>query len=130
MIKVVLLLLPVIFAITGSGCQEEKALAEIRLCADISANDPCVGEDSLFLFGTNVWVQLWLEPGFNDTVVTGNIYKYQNGQRIFEESITRKVKEGQMVVMEQLFFNKYGDFEVEFLDGKGNLLDKKEFEIW
>ncbi len=128
--NVVLFLLPVILTITGSGCQEEKKLAEIRFCADIMANDPCVGEDFVFMQGSIVWAQLMLKSGFSDTLVTGNLYGYQNGKRQFIESTVHKISEDQSIVMEPMFFNTNGDFEVEFVGSKGNLLDKKGLEIW
>lgn len=112
-----------------AGCQERK-LAEIRFCADITLEEPCMGEDTVFLQGTNVWAQLWLRAGFDDTSVTAHLYGYQDGQRIFIESIVHELSENQQVVMESLFFNNKGNFEVEFRDSRGRLLDKKGFEIW
>ncbi len=112
-----------------AGCQERK-LAEIRFCSDITVEEPCMGEDTVFLQGTNVWAQLWLRAGFDDTSVTAHLYGYQDGHRIFIESIVHELSENQQVVMESLFFNNKGNFEVEFRDSRGRLLDKKGFEIW
>ncbi|MFP4366022.1 MAG: hypothetical protein ACLFQA_02900 [Bacteroidales bacterium] len=111
------------------SCKEEKP-AEIRLCSDIRPANPCIGEDSVFIQGKNVWAQLWLGRNFDDTAVIANLYGYQDGQRIFIESIEHEIDQGQEVVMESLFFNNKGKFEVEFRGSKGNLLDKKGFEIW
>ncbi len=124
----ILFFLALLILVTSS-CEKEKT-AEIRLCSDIRPANPCIGEDSVFMQGNNVWVQLWLKPGFDDNTVTGHLYGYQEGQRIFIESITHEIDEGQEVVMEPLFFNNKGEFEVEFRDSNGNLLDKKGFEIW
>lgn len=111
------------------GCQERE-LARIRLCSDIRPEEPCVGEDTVFMQGTNVWAQLWLRPGFDGSSVTAHLYGYQEGQRIFIESIVHELSQNQEVVMEPLFFNSRGNFEVEFRDSRGKLLDKKGFEIW
>ncbi len=112
-----------------TGCKEEP-LATARFCADISPQNPCVGEDNVFIQGTNVWAQLLLSPRFDDTKVTGNFYGYQDGQRIFIESKVHELDPGQTIIMEQLFINLCGDFEIEWLDSQGNLLAKGEFEIW
>ncbi|TVR71221.1 MAG: hypothetical protein EA408_09460 [Marinilabiliales bacterium] len=122
-------LLLAIAAATFTGCKDEP-LAHARFCADISPQNPCVGEDNVFIQGTNVWAHLILSPRFNDTAVTANFYGYQNGQRIFIESIHHELDPGQTLVMEQLFINLCGDFEIEWKDSKGNLLAKGEFEIW
>ncbi len=117
------------FTIAFSACNEEK-IAEIRFCSDIRANDPCIGEDTVFIKGTNIWAQLWFKPGFEDSLVTGSLYGYEDGRRVFIESMVHQVSEGQQVIMEAMFFNSSGNFEVEFTDSKGNLLDKKGFEVW
>jgi hypothetical protein len=118
-----------VLALALYACQEKK-LAEIRFCSDIRANDPCIGEDSVFLRGTNVWAQLWFASGFSDTVVTASLFGYQDGQRILIESMVYEINEGQQVLMESLFFDSSGHFEVEFRGSGGNLLDQKGFEIW
>ncbi len=118
-----------IMAVAFTGC-EEKKLAEIRFCTDVRPHEPCIGEDTVFMQGTNVWAQLWLDPGFKDNSVTAHLYGYQEGKRIFIESIHHELSNDQQVIMEPLFFNSSGNFEVEFRDSGGNLLDKKGFEIW
>jgi hypothetical protein len=118
-----------LLAISILSCQSEK-MSQIRFCADIRAEDPCIGEDTVFMKGYNVWAQLLLSPRFDDTSVTGNLYGYENGKRVFIGSTTHELSEGQSIVMESMFFNMEGKFEVEFLDSKGNLLDKKGFEVW
>ena len=123
------LLILVLLAITATGCQENKQ-AQIRFCADIRANNPCTGEDTIFMKGLNVSAQLLIDPSFEDTENTGNLYGYQNGERVFIEGNKHELNEGQTIVMEAMFFNMEGKFEVEFLDSKGNVLDKKGFEIW
>lgn len=123
------LIILALLAIAVTGCQEEKQ-AQIRLCADIRANDPCIGEDTVFMKGYNVWAQLIMDPSFEDTEVTGNLYGYQDGERVFIEGKRHELDEGQTIVMDAMFFNMEGKFEVEFVDSKGNLLDKKGFEIW
>jgi hypothetical protein len=123
------LLILALTALTITGCRDEK-LAYIRFCSDIRANDPCIGEDTVFVKGYNVWAQLVLSPRFNDTVVTGKLYGYQDGKRVHIESVRHEIVEGQQIVMESMFFNMEGKFEVEFIGSKGNLLDKKGFEIW
>ena len=122
-------LLLVILAVAGSACQEEK-IAEARFCTDIRPHNPCIGEDNVFLHGTNVWAQLLLKPGFDDTSVTGNLYGYQDGKRIFIESKVHDLGKDQTIIMEQIFLNICGEFEVEWTDSRGNLLAKGEFEIW
>ena len=123
------LLLLTILAISLSSCQSEK-MAQIRFCADIRAQEPCIGEDTVFMKGYNVWAQLLLNPGFDDSFVTGNLYGYENGKRVFIEAKQHELNKGQTIIMEAMFFNMEGKFEVEFLDSKGNLLDKKGFEVW
>jgi hypothetical protein len=127
MIKKILFLS--VLAISIFSCQNEK-MAQIRFCADIRGDNPCIGEDTVFLKGYNVWAQLLLSPRFKDTAVTGNLYGYENGKRVFIGTTTHELSEGQSIVMEAMFFHMEGKFEVEFLDSKGNLLDKKGFEIW
>jgi len=111
------------------GCQNGK-MAELRFCADVRLEDPCYGEDIVFIQGTNVWAQLLLSPKFEDTAVTANFYGFQDGKRVFIESKVHELDEGQDIVMEALFINLCGDYEVEFLDTRGNLLAKGGFEIW
>lgn len=123
------LLILSIIAMGAFGCQGEK-LAELRFCADVRLEDPCYGEDTVFIHGTNVWAHLLLSPKFQDTVVIGNFYGFQDGKRIFIESKVHDLDEGQDIIMEALFINLCGDYEVEFLDTKGNLLAKGGFEIW
>ncbi|MFO7922281.1 MAG: hypothetical protein R6U58_01140 [Bacteroidales bacterium] len=125
--KLLLILAVLTFAV--AGCQEEKPAA-VRFCADIRPNNPCIGEDTVFLHGTNVWAQLLLNPEFDGTSVTGNLYGYQDGKRVFIESKVHELSEGQEIVMEAIFLNNCGEFEVEFLDSRGNLLAKGGFEIW
>ncbi len=124
-----LLILLALAAAVTTGCKEEQ-LAKVRFCADISPQNPCVGEDNVFIQGTNVWAHLLLNPRFDDTTVTGNLYGYQDEKRIFIESKVHELDPGQTIIMEQLFINLCGDFEIEWLDSKGNLLAKGEFEIW
>lgn len=57
------------------SCKEEKP-AKIRLCSDIRPANPCIGEDSVFMQGKNVWAQLWLGRNFDDTAVIANLYGY------------------------------------------------------
>jgi hypothetical protein len=123
------ILLLALLAISVFSCQSDQ-MAQIRFCADIRAEDPCIGEDTVFLKGYNVWAQLLLSPRFNDTSVTGNLYGYEDGKRVFIGSTKHEISEGQSIVMESMFFNMEGKFEVEFLDTKGNLLAKKGFEVW
>jgi hypothetical protein len=118
-----------ILVLSLSGCQGEET-AQIRFCADIRAAEPCIGEDTVFLKGYNVWAQLLLSPGFNDTAVTGNLYGYEDGKRVFIGSTRHEISKGQTIVMESMFFNMEGEFEVEFIDSKGKLLAKKGFEVW
>ena len=105
-------------------------MAHIRFCADIRAQDPCIGEDTVFMKGYNVWAQLLLSPDFEDSFVTGNLYGYEDGKRVFIEAKQHELSKGQTIIMEAMFFNMEGKFEVEFLDSKGKLLDKKGFEVW
>ncbi len=116
-------------AITVSGCDEKK-VAEIKFCTDIRAHEPCIGEDTLFILGTNIWAQLWLEPGFKGKMVTGSLYGFDEGKRIFIESLDYEISEGQQVIMETLTIAVSGNYEVQFTDSKGMLLDKKRFEVW
>ena len=116
-------------SVAVTACQE-KQLAEIRFCADVRPNNPCVGEDTVFLHGTNVWAQLLLKPGFDGTSVTGNFYGYENGKRVFIEGKEHELNENQSIIMEALFINLCGNYEVEFVDSNGNLLAKGGFEIW
>ncbi|MEX2372048.1 MAG: hypothetical protein WD578_13680 [Bacteroidales bacterium] len=111
-----------------AGCGEDK-LAELKFCSDIRPDEPCIGEDTIFMQGTNVWAQLYLKPGFTDSIVTGILYGYEDGKRVLIESIKHEIGEGQQVIMEAMFFNSKGNFEVEFSDSNGNLLDKRGFEI-
>jgi hypothetical protein len=123
------LLLFAIIAMAAFGCMDKEP-ARLRFCADILPSEPCVGEDTMFIKGTDVWAQLLLSPGFEDTAVIGNFYGFQNGERVFIESKVVELSEGQRIVMEALFLNICGNFEVEFLDTRGNLLAKKGFEIY
>jgi hypothetical protein len=123
------LLILILLAIAATGCQDNK-LAHIRFCADIRANNPCIGEDTVFLKGRNVWTQLIIDPSFEDKEITGNLYGYQDGERVFVSGKKHELDEGQTIVMEPIFFGIEGKFEMELLDSKGNLLDKKGFEIW
>lgn len=111
------------------GCQKNENLVELRFCADVISSNPCVGEDTVFLRGTDVWAQLLLKPGFKDTAVIGKFYGYQNGEWVFIDRKVHILDEGQQIVMEPLFLNLCGNFEVEFYDSRGNLLAKKGFEI-
>ena len=123
-----ILLLAIIAAVVFS-CQKNENLVELRFCANVIPTNPCFGEDTVFLRGTDVWAQLLLKPGFKDTAVIGKFYGYQNGEWVFIESKVHTLDEGQEIVMEALFLNLCGNFEVEFYDTKGKLLAKKGFEI-
>jgi hypothetical protein len=118
-----------IVAMIVIGCQRDEKLAELRFCADISSQQPCIGEDTIFIRGTDVWAQLLLKPGFTDTAVIGKFYGYQNGERVFIEQIVHTIVKGETIVMEALFLNICGSFEVEFYDTRGNLLDRKGFQL-
>jgi hypothetical protein len=124
-----LVLFAALAVISMGGCQERER-ARIRFCADISPEQPCIGEDTVFIQGRNVWTQLWLRPGFDHEYVTGYLYGYQDGERIFIESLVHELSPNQQVIMEAMFFNNKGRFEVEFRDSQGKLLDKRGFEIW
>ena len=123
------LLLLAVISMALISCQKNEKLVELRFCADVISSNPCVGEDTVFLRGTDVWAQLLLKPGFKDTAVIGKIYGYQYGERVFIESKVHPLDEGEKIVMEALFLNTCGNFEVEFYDTKGKLLTKKGFEI-
>jgi hypothetical protein len=88
------ILLLAILAISLFSCQSEK-MAQIRFCADIRAQDPCIGEDTVFMKGYNVWAQLLLSPGFEDSYVTGNLYGYENDKRVFIEAKQHELNKGQ-----------------------------------
>jgi hypothetical protein len=111
-----------------SGCQKNQ-MAEIRFCADVIPSQPCFGEDTVFVRGTDVWAQLLLKPGFQDTAVIGDFYGWQNGERVFIEKKVHPLDKDEKIVMEALFLNICGNFEVEFYDTKGNLLAKGRFQI-
>lgn len=119
----------VLIGISFLGCQKNQNFVELRFCADVVASNPCVGEDTIFLRGTDVWAQLLLKPGFKDTAVVGKFYGYQNGEWVFIESKVHVLDEGQQIVMEPLFLNLCGNFAVEFYDSRGSLLVKRRFEI-
>ena len=111
------------------SCQKNENLVELRFCADVIPSNPCVGQDTIFMRGTDVWAQLLIKPGFKDTAVIGKIYGFQNGERVFIENKVHLLDEGEKIVMEAIFLNTCGNFEVEFYDTKGKLLAKKGFEI-
>ncbi len=119
----------VLFLSCYTGCRE-KVPPIIRFCSDISPEYPCIGEDSVFISGSYVWVQLLLNPGYKDTLVTGNLYGYQEGERIFIGSKDHILSTDQTIVMEALFLNLSGYYEVDFLDSRGRLLASGKFEIW
>ncbi len=123
------LLFLVVISMTLFCCRKNENLVEMRFCADIVSSNPCVGEDTVFLRGTNVWAELLLKPGFKDTAVIGKFYGYQNGEWVFIESKVHSLDEGEKIVMEPLFLNLCGNFKVEFFDTKGKLLAKRGFEI-
>jgi hypothetical protein len=110
-------------------CQRNEKMAELRFCADIIPSQPCVGEDTVFIRGTDVWAQLLLKPGFQDTAVIGDFYGWQNGERVFIERKVHPLDKDERIVMEALFLNICGNFEVEFYDTQGNLLAKGRFQI-
>jgi hypothetical protein len=111
------------------SCQKSPKMAELRFCADVIPSQPCVGEDTVFIRGTDVWAQLLLKPGFSDTAVIGDFYGWQKGERKFIERKVHPLDKDEKIVMEALFLNICGNFEVEFWDTKGNLLAKKRFQI-
>jgi hypothetical protein len=123
----ILFLLLIAFAATN--CQDKKQV-ELRFCADVRPHEICIGEDSVFMQGRNVWAQLLLSDGFAEKTVTGNLYGFEDGKRVFIGATEHNIDEGQIIIMESMFFNSKGKFEVEFIDSKGNLLDKKGLEIW
>ena len=123
-----LLLLSALTVILASGCKENKK-AELRFCADVVAQNPCVGEDTVFNLGTKVWAQLFLPEGYADTAVVGNLFGYPEGFKVFIETKVHTLSKGQTIVMEPIFSIRCGKFEVEFLDTQGNLLDSRLFRI-
>jgi hypothetical protein len=112
-----------------SSCQE-RSPAEIIFCRDIRADQPCIGQDSVFMRNTSMWAQLWLSPGFSDTVITATLSSGKDDQNKVIEHMTYRLHEGQQVVMETFFFDSGGHYELEFRDSRGKLLDRKGFEIW
>ncbi len=123
------LLLLAVIAMAAFSCRKDEKLVELRFCADVISSNPCVGEDTVFIRGTDVWAQLLLKPGFKDTAVIGKFYGFQNGERVFIESKVHELEEYEKIVMEPLFLNICGNFVVEFYDTKGKLLARKGFEI-
>lgn len=123
-----LLYVTVLAVIFTAGCKEDKK-AVIRFCADVVAQNPCVGEDTVFNQGTKVWAQLFLPDTYADTAVVGNLYGYPDGFKVFIETKVHHLDKGQKIVMEPIFSGHCGKFEVEFLDTKGNLLDAKLFRL-
>lgn len=119
----------VILSIAVICCQKNEKLAELRFCADILASEPCVGQDTIFPRGTDVWAQLLLSEEYRDTAVIGNLYGYQSDKWVFIEKIVHPLDENERIVMEALFLNLCGNFKVEFFDTKGNLLAKNGFQI-
>jgi hypothetical protein len=118
-----------LIAVAAFSCQKDAKMAELRFCADIIPTEPCVGEDTVFIRGTDVWAQLILKRGFKDTAVIGDFYGWQNGERIFIERKVHSLDKDEKIVMEALFLNICGNFEVEFYDTRGNLLAKRRFQI-
>jgi hypothetical protein len=117
-------------AMTWYGCQEmNKSDVQIRFCADISAKEPCMGEDTVFLKGVHVWVQVFLPPTYKDTAVVEELYGYPEGFKAFIETKVHKLNQGQAVVMEPIFSSDCQKFEVEVKDTKGKLLVSGIFRI-
>jgi len=117
-----------LFTLVIFGCKTGRK-AEIRFCADIRADNPCIGEDSIFLHGANVWTQLLLYPGFKETDITGNIYGFENGEKVLIEGKKYEIKQGETIIMDMMVLNNCGNYVVEFIDDKGNILAEKSLEI-
>ncbi len=118
-----------LFTLVIFGCKTERKV-EIRFCADIRANNPCIGEDSVFYHGTNVWAQLLLYPGFKGTEITGNIYFFENEEKVLIEGKKYEIKQGKTIIMDMMFFYSCGNYVVEFIDDKGNILAEKNLELY
>ncbi len=117
-----------LFTLVIFGCKTERK-AEIRFCADIRANNPCIGEDSIFPHGARVWAQLLLYPGFKETDITANLYGFENGEKVLIEGKKHEIKQGQTIIMDIMVLNSCGNYVVEFIDDKGNILAEKSLEI-
>jgi len=118
-----------LFTLVIFGCKTERK-AEIRFCADIRANNPCIGEDSVFRHGTHVWAQLLLYPGFKGTDITANIYIFENGEKVLINNKKFEIKQGETIIMDMMFFSSCGNYAVEFIDDKGNILAEKNLELY
>lgn len=118
-----------LFTLVIFGCKTGRK-AEIRFCADIRANNPCIGEDSVFLHGSNVWAQLLLYPGFKGTDITANLYGFENGEKVLFGDKKYEVEKGETIIMDMMYFNGCGNYVVEFIDDKGNILAKKNLEFY
>lgn len=123
------IVLLILFTLIIFGCKTERK-TEIRFCADIRADNPCIGEDSVFQHGANVWAQLLLYPGFKETDITANIYGFENGEKILIEGKKHEIEQGETIIMDMMFFNTCGNYVVEFLDDKGNIIAKKNLELY
>lgn len=112
------------------GCERERK-AEVRFCADIRPDNPCIGEDSIFRHG-NVWAQLLLEPGFKGTDITARLYSLDttSGEKVLIEDKELELDKDQIIVMEMMFLNTCGNYMVEYMDDQGNLLAQKNLEIY
>lgn len=119
-----------VVALVWFGCREnDKSEVQIRFCSDISAKEPCMGEDTVFLKGVHVWVQVFLPPSYKDSAVVEDLYGYPEGYKAFIETKVHKLNQGQVVVMEPIFSADCQKFEVEVKDTKGKLLVSKTFRI-
>ena len=122
-------LLLAILAILIVGCTNNYRF-ELRICSDIDASKPCVDEDSIYLVGSNLWAQLILDPDFEEDLIIGNIYRFEEGERILMSNKELEIRPNQRIVLEMMTFNLDGNYEVEFTDKNGRYLIKRSFEIW
>lgn len=121
------IILVALFTLVIFGCKTERKV-EIRFCADIRADNPCIGEDTIFPHG-NVWVQLLLYPGFKGTDITANLYGFENGEKVLIEGKKHEIIQGEIIIMDMMALNSCGNYLVEFIDDKGNILAEKNLEI-
>jgi hypothetical protein len=123
------MLIPVLALLIITGCQAEENQAEIRFCADIRSDNPCIGEDSIFRHG-NVWAQLLIPPGFKEKDIKVNLYAVSEGERSLIGDREYELDADQVILMDLMFFNTCGNYLVEFVDGKGNLVSERNLEIY
>lgn len=129
--KLILLLLGLMSLLFS--CSPEPDIT-IQFCESLDQNDQCSVDRNQFKLGEKVFVRCESEAPFVARKIIGKIYRLEKDRQIPLSSKEFNLTPGNTYITQNIPFHEFGyealgNFLVEFVDDKNQLLAKREITI-